>query len=428
MTYQDTIDYLFSQLPMYQRQGKAAFKKDLTNIYALCKHNNNSHLKFKSIHIAGTNGKGSISHILASILYSAGYKVGLYTSPHLKDFRERIRIKGEKISEREVINYVEQNMSILSEVKPSFFEMSVAMAFDHFSKQKVDIAIVEVGMGGRLDSTNILKPLISVISNISFDHMQFLGNTKKEIASEKAGIIKKNTPVVIGETQDEIKSVFIDKAKQLKSLIFFADQNYHCDYSFTDTNNNQILNIKKKDNIIYKNLTTDLIGTYQKYNIITALKVIDIIPQQFTISKENIYQGLLNVGKNTGFKGRWQILSHNPIIIADTGHNIAGITEVIKQIKTVPYKQLHIIFGTVNDKETDEILKLLPKNAVYYFTKANIQRSMDETELQEKAKNYQLKGEAYSSVNMAFEKAKKKAKSSDMILICGSTFIVAEII
>ena len=319
-------------------------------------------------------------------------------------------------------------MPVLSTLKPSFFEMSVAMAFDYFAKHEVDIAVVEVGMGGRLDSTNILMPIVSVITNISYDHTQFLGDTLRKIAIEKAGILKKNTPLVIGETQEETKSVFNEKAKQINSPIFFADQRYQCDYSFKDTKNNQILNIKKNEKIIYKNLATDLIGAYQKYNIITSLTVLEIISEQFVISRENIYEGLLNVKNNSGISGRWQLLGNNPLIIADSGHNVAGITEVIKQISTIPYKQLHFIYGTVNDKDTNEILKLLPKDALYYFTKADIPRSLNELELQEKAKAFQLIGNTYPTVNLALKKAKEKASDSDMILVSGSTFIVAEII
>ncbi len=428
MTYPETIDYLFSQLPMYQRQGKSAFKKDLTNIIALCKHNNNPQTKFKSIHIAGTNGKGSVSHILASILQTAGYKTGLYTSPHLKDFRERIRVNGEMISEEDVIQYVDKNKSFFETQKPSFFEMTVAMSFNHFAEQEVDIAIIETGMGGRLDSTNILNPILTAITNISLDHIQFLGNTIEEIAFEKAGIIKEKTPIVIGETNPKSASVFIETAKKKNAPIYFADSDYQINYALLNNDYKQVFNVEKKGIIVYKNFTTDLIGLYQKKNIITSLKILELLGKFFQISTENLYSGILNVQKNTGLAGRWQILGYNPLIVADTGHNIAGIKEVLKQLETTAYKKLHFIFGTVNDKNIDSILKLLPKNAVYYFAQANIPRSLDVNILKENAKNYNLKGNIYLNTTDAFEAAKQNAEESDLILIGGSTFIVAEVI
>jgi len=428
MTYPKTIEYLFSQLPMYQRQGKAAFKKDLTNIIALCKHNNNSQTKFKSIHIAGTNGKGSVSHILASVFQTAGYKTGLYTSPHLKDFRERIRINGEMISEENVIQYVDENKGFFESQKPSFFEMTVAMAFNYFAEQEVDIAIIETGMGGRLDSTNILKPILTAITNISLDHTQFLGETIEKIAFEKAGIFKDRTPIVIGETKAESANVFIDTANKKNAPIYFADSEYQINYALLNTDYKQVFNVEKNGTIIYKNLTTDLIGLYQKKNIITSLKIIDLLSNTFQISTENLFSGILNVQKNTGLAGRWQILGYNPLIVADTGHNIAGIKQVLKQLETTAYKKLHFIFGTVNDKKIDSILKLLPKNAVYYFTQANIPRSLDVSILKEKANKYNLKGNVYLNTTDAFETAKQSAEESDLVLIGGSTFIVAEII
>lgn len=427
MNYQETIEWLFSRLPMFQRQGQVAYKKDMANITALCKLNDNPQNKFKSIHIAGTNGKGSVSHILSSVLQSAGYKTGLYTSPHLKDFRERIMINGEMITEDNVINFVKRFMSDFVKIKPSFFEMSVAMAFDHFAKNKVDIAIIEVGLGGRLDSTNIISPILSVITNISYDHTQFLGNTLEEIAGEKAGIIKPNIPVVIGETNNKTKEIFIKKAKVNKSGICFADNEYKINSSYINENFELCLTIKS-NSVIYKEIISDASGNYQQKNIVTAIKAIDIISDKFIIKPEDIYKGIRNIRKNTGFSGRWHILCKSPLIIADTGHNIAGITEITKQLKSLTYKDLHIIFGVVNDKNIDDILNIMPKNAVYYFTKANIPRSLDESELQNEAKRFQMKGETYPTVNQAFKKAKEEANNSDMILICGSTFIVAEII
>lgn len=427
MNYQDTIDWLFSQLPMFQRQGKVAYKKDLSNITALCKLNDNPQNKFKSIHVAGTNGKGSVSHILSSILQTAGYKTGLYTSPHLKDFRERIKINGEMISEENVITFVERSMSDFVKIKPSFFEMSVAMAFDHFAKNKIDIAVIEVGLGGRLDSTNIITPIVSVITNISYDHTQFLGNTLEEIAGEKAGIIKPDIPVVIGETNLKTKNIFIKKAKENRSKICFADNEFEIKDSFVNQNFELCLTIKGSS-IIYEHIISDVSGNYQQKNIVTALKVLDLISDNLIIKSENIYCGIRNIRKNTGFSGRWHILGKSPLIIADTGHNIAGITEIINQVKSLSFNKLHIIFGLVNDKKFDDILSIMPKNALYYFTKADIPRSLNETELQEQAKRFQLYGITYPTVKKAFKKAKKQASNSDMVLICGSTFIVAEII
>jgi len=413
---------------MYQRQGKTAFKKDLDNIIALCEHSDNPHHKFKNIHVGGTNGKGSVSHILTSVLQTAGYKTGLYTSPHLKDFRERIKINGEFISKKNIIEYVEKNKSFFEKLQPSFFEITVAMAFEYFAIQKVDIAIIEVGLGGRLDSTNIVNPLLSVITNISSDHIQFLGETLPEIAKEKAGIIKEKTPVIIGEYQKEVADIFINTAKNKNAPIYFANKEYSSDYEMLSIDYKQILNIKKNNKPEFYDLETDLIGTYQKKNIICALKTIDILKGQFTISKNDIYKGILNVTKKTNFNGRWQILGYNPLIIADTGHNEAGIKEIISQIKNTAYNKLHFIFGTVNDKNIDAILKLLPKNATYYFTKAKIPRALDEIILFEKAKKIGLSGKAFSTVKKAYSIAKQNASKNDLIFIGGSTFIVAEII
>lgn len=428
MTYKETISYMFNKLPMYQRQGKIAFKKNLDNVIALCKHSDNPQHKFKSIHVGGTNGKGSVSHILASILQTAGYKTGLYTSPHLKDFRERIKINGELISEIKVIEYVEENKNFIEILKPSFFEITVAMAFEYFATEKVDIAIIEVGLGGRLDSTNIINPLVSVITNISIDHTQFLGTTIIEIANEKAGIIKEKTPIIIGEYQKELADVFINTAKNKNAPIYFANKEYSSDYEMLSIDYKQILNIKKNNKPEFYDLKTDLIGRYQKKNIICALKTIDILKKQFTISNDDIYKGFLNVIKNTKFNGRWQILGYNPLIIADTGHNEAGIKEVISQIKNTAYKKLHFIFGTVNDKNIGTILTLLPKNAIYYFTKAKILRALDENILFEKAKMFGLSGKTFSTAEYAFFAARQNASKNDLIFIGGSTFIVAEII
>ena len=429
MKYKKTLGFLFSQLPMYQRVGKAAYKADLKNTLALDQYFNHPHKKFKTIHVAGTNGKGSVSHCLAAILQTAGYKVGLYTSPHLKDFRERIKINGNKIPEWKVINFVEKNTEIIKKVKPSFFEITVAMAFDYFANEDIDIAVIEVGMGGRLDSTNIVNPIVSIITNISLDHTQFLGDTIEKIAYEKAGIIKHNVPVVIGETQELTKPVFIKKAKDLNTEIFFADNTYAVDYSMLSTDNKQVFNVLENNEIVYQNLEVDLLGLYQKKNIITVLQVVDIIKEKgINVDTENIYNGLKDASKITGLLGRWQILGNNPLMVCDTGHNVSGIKNVVSQIKNTAFKQLHFVIGFVNDKNIDEILSLLPKDAKYYFTRASIPRALDENILTEKALANGLHGTPYHTVEEAFNAAKNNSDKNDLIFIGGSNFIVAEVV
>lgn len=429
MNYQETLDWLFSQLPMYQRQGKAAYKADLNNTLDLDKHFGHPHRKFKSIHVAGTNGKGSTSHMLASVLQESGYKVGLYTSPHLKDFRERIRINGQMISEDFVVRFIEDHHLKFEEIKPSFFEMTVSMAFDYFAKENIDIAIVEVGMGGRLDSTNIIDPDISIITNIGFDHTAFLGNSLPEIAKEKAGIIKKETPVVIGETHSETEPVFRNFAKEKTAEIYFADKYYLCDYGMLSIDNKQVFNIKKDDKIIYQDLKLDLLGIYQKKNLLTVLRSVDLlIEKEYKITIKTLYKGLENVSKNTGLQGRWQLLGNNPTMVCDTAHNLDGIKFVVNQIKQTPYKNLHIVFGVVDDKNIDSILNIMPTKAEYYFAKANIPRALDQKILKEKANNYGLIGNEYKNVEEALKKAKKNAGINDLIFIGGSTFVVAEVV
>ena len=405
MTYQDTVNWMFYQLPMYQHKGKSAYKEDLSNTLKLSKHLNFPQQDFKSIHVAGTNGKGSTSHMLASVLQEAGYKVGLYTSPHLKDFRERIKINGKEVSKQFVIGFIKRNKQFFESNSLSFFEMTVGMAFDYFSKQKVDIAVVEVGLGGRLDSTNIITPEVSVITNIGIDHTQFLGNTLEAIAFEKGGVIKQNIPVVIGETQNKTKSVFEKLANKNNSKIVFADKE------------------------IIEGYKSDLIGSYQVKNIKAAIQTIKELQQKgFKISESNIKKGLLNVVKNTGLMGRWQILSTKPKVVCDTGHNKEGLNYVINQLLKEIYKSLHIVFGVVNDKDLNSIIGLLPKNATYYFCKPSIPRGLDAKELKVFFNNFGLKGEAYNSVNEAYKTAFKNATENDLIFIGGSTFIVAEII
>ena len=405
MNYQETLNWMFSQLPMYQNQGKTAFKKDLSNSIKLSKHLNSPEQKFKSIHVAGTNGKGSTSHMIASILQESGYKVGLYTSPHLKDFRERIKINGQPISEDEVVAFIKENTSFFDENNLSFFEMTVGLAFQSFANHNVDIAIIEVGLGGRLDSTNIISPIVSVITNIGFDHTQMLGTTLPEIAFEKAGIIKKKTPVVIGEYQEEIHSIFYNKALEGYSSLFLAEQNIKNDYS------------------------SDLKGSYQLKNIKTAVQTIRVLQDLgFLISESQIEKGLLNVVSYTGLLGRWQVLNTNPMTICDTAHNKEGLNYVINQLLELKYENLHIILGVVNDKDLETVLPLFPKDAHYYFCKLNIPRGLDATVLKDKSNQFNLIGDVYLSVNKAFEIAQKNALPNDVIYIGGSTFVVAEIV
>jgi len=406
MNYQETTEWMFKQLPMYQLQGASAYKKDLTNTHLLINHLGNPHQDLKCIHVAGTNGKGSTSHMLASVLQEAGYKVGLYTSPHLKDFRERIKINEIPITEDFVCDFINSNKTFFEANDISFFEMSVGLAFDYFAKEKIDIAIIEVGMGGRLDATNIITPLVSVITNIGLDHTQFLGNTLELIAAEKAGIIKTEIPVIIGEYIPETKAVFLAKAKENHAEIYFASD------------------------LISDNLPSDLIGDYQIHNKKTVLQTIKILNEQtnFNISQKNIESGLLNVVKNTGLLGRWQQLGESPKVICDTAHNKNGLEIVLNQIQKEKFNQLHIVLGVVNDKDLDEILPLFPKNAIYYFCKPNIPRGLEASILEKKANQFGLTGKTYHSVSEAYKQAQESAAANDFIYIGGSTFVVAEIL
>ena len=405
MNYKETINWMFIQLPMYQLQGASAYKKDLTNACLLSNHLGNPEKNLKCIHVAGTNGKGSTSHMLASIFQEAGYNVGLYTSPHLKDFRERIKINGLEISKEFVCNFINTNKAFFEANEMSFFEMTVGLALDYFAKEKVDIAIIEVGMGGRLDATNIITPLVSVITNIGLDHTQFLGNTLEAIAYEKAGIIKPGIPVVIGEYTPETKPVFLAKAKETRSEIYFASD------------------------LIPETYASDLIGDYQAHNKKTVVQTISILNSQrtFKISEANIKSGLLKVVKNTGLEGRWQQLGEFPKIICDTAHNKNGLEIVTKQIQKEKFDTLHIVLGVVNDKDLNEILPLFPTDAIYYFCKPNISRGLDAAILQEEARKNDLLGDTHPSVADAYSKALQTATMSDFIYIGGSTFVVAEI-
>ena len=400
MKYEEGLNYLFSKLPMYQRTGAAAYKKDIGNIIKACKILDNPQNKFKSIHIAGTNGKGSTAHMLASIFQEAGYKTGLYTSPHLKDFRERIKIDGQLISEKDTLDFILKNKNQYEKIEMSFFEYTVAMAFDYFANENVDIAIIETGLGGRLDSTNIISPEISIITNIGYDHTNLLGNSLEEIAKEKAGIIKKNTPVIIGRKQKETEHIFKSEAKEKNSPIHFCKKNL--------------------------NYSTDLKGEYQKENLNTALQAMKIL--NLNINDGIISKGLNNVVKNTGLNGRWQTIAKKPLTICDTGHNEDGIKNNIKQLKKLKFNKLHFVFGTVNDKDLRKILRLLPVNAQYYFCSANIARSLNSEKLLEESKNFKLLGEQYESVIEAYHSAQSNAKMDDLIFIGGSTFIVAEVL
>ncbi|WP_412986376.1 bifunctional folylpolyglutamate synthase/dihydrofolate synthase [Pontimicrobium sp. IMCC45349] len=406
MNYQETIDWMFSQLPMYQNKGKKAYKEDLSNTLLLAYHLKHPENKFKSIHVAGTNGKGSTSHMLASVLQEAGYKVGLYTSPHLKDFRERIKINGKDISKQFVIGFIKRNKHFFEKHSLSFFEMTVGLAFDYFSKQKVDIAIIEVGLGGRLDSTNIITPEVSVITNIGLDHTQFLGDTIEKIAKEKAGIIKKDVPVVIGETQKETTAIFNKMA------------------------NNNSAEISYADDLILKDYATDLLGSYQKNNAKTVVQTIAVLNslKKFKVSNNYLIGGLKNVIKNTSLKGRWQVLQNDPKVVCDTAHNKEGLTYTMEQLQQENFDKLHIVLGFVNDKDLSSIISLFPEKATYYFCKPSIYRGLDASVVLDYFKAKNRFGNMYKSVDEAFNEALSNATSKDFIYVGGSTFVVAEII
>jgi len=405
MDYRETTAWMFAQLPMYQQQGASAYKEDLTNTLALCAHLGNPERKIKTIHVAGTNGKGSTSHMLASVLMEAGYKTGLFTSPHLKDFRERIKIDGREIPEQAVIDFISKNKPFLESRDLSFFEMTTGMAFDYFEKETVDIAVIETGLGGRLDSTNVITPVVSVITNIGFDHMAILGDTLGKIASEKAGIIKPGVPVVIGEYVAETRPVFERKATETNSEIYYAAERVDEDYP------------------------SDLKGDYQFHNKKTVVQAVRILRKTgFKIDENALRSGLLHVVKNTGLLGRWQQLSDNPKVIADTAHNSHGLSRVMAQVRAQQYDNLHMVIGVVADKALDDILPIFPKDAVYYFCKPDLPRGLDAGMLREKAGVYGLYGEAYPSVADAYKAARRNAAPDDFIYVGGSTFVVAEIL
>lgn len=426
MDYQATLDYMYQQLPMFHRVGAAAFKKDLTNTLALCAHLGNPQTQFKTVHIGGTNGKGSVSHVLAAALREAGYKVGLYTSPHYKDFRERIKINGLYIPKKYIIDFVTKNKSVFETIQPSFFEMTVAMSFAYFAEQKVDIAIIEVGLGGRLDSTNIITPELSVITNISFDHVAMLGDTLAQIAYEKAGIIKPNIPILIGEKQEDSLPVFLAKADEMNAPIFFAEDFYSVD------NQSDGFAYAKKESQPFGKFSLDGglgRGAYQAKNLRTILAAAKLLNDLgWAIEKEHIASALTDLYGKIRFMGRWQKLGESPLIIADSGHNEAGVNHAVAQLNTLNFKRLHLVTGFVNDKDVSKILSLYPKEAIYYFAKANIPRGLDATILKTQAAKEVLKGKAYSSVKNAFRAAKRNAENDDLILVLGSIFVVAEVL
>lgn len=425
-SYPEVLKYLYDNLPMFQRVGSSAYKKDLSNTIRLCDLLGNPQRRFKSIHVAGTNGKGSTSHMLASILQTSGYKTGLYTSPHLKSFTERIRINGHEISEAFVLEFVNFIRPAIEEISPSFFEITVAMAFEYFAREKVDVAVIEVGLGGRLDSTNIITPEVSVITNIGWDHKDILGDTLEKIAWEKAGIIKPRVPVVISERQVSIDQVFVEKARETNAPIHFASDDFK--YVRHERQEKITYDVFHHDDLIFRDLYIPLQGYYQQKNLSGVLKTIEILDHNsWGVTASGVIEGLANVVTNTGLKGRWQQLGTRPLTICDTGHNIDGIGEVIKQIKAQRFQKLHFILGVVRDKEVEPVLDILPVDALYYFCEAKIPRAMKADELAAKAEGRGLRGKVIKDVNEALARARADASADDMIFIGGSTFVVAEL-
>lgn len=429
MTYQETIDFLFDSLPMYQREGKAAYKANLNNTLRLDAYLGHPHRSFPTIHVAGTNGKGSVSHMLASVLQQAGYQTGLYTSPHLLDFRERIRINGIPIPEKEVTEFISNHQPIIQEMRPSFFEMTVVMAFDHFATQKVDVAIIETGLGGRLDSTNIITPELSIITNISLDHTMFLGSDLASITMEKGGIIKEGIPLIIGNANEESERLFLSMATKKRAPVTLAYRSSKPEFSTLDQEGCFIIRIRNLKNGSLETVKIDLTGDYQKENLITVLTAIGKLRELgWIIPQQEVNDGLVSVAKNTGIMGRWQTIGHNPRSICDSAHNQAGIAAVMNQVMQVPRKELHMVWGMVNDKDPDTILPLLPTSGRYYFTRSSVPRSMDPVQLQHQASAHGLKGESYSSVEVAYREAQLNAGPDDMIFTGGSTFVVADLL
>jgi dihydrofolate synthase/folylpolyglutamate synthase len=427
VTYSETIDYLFAKLPMFSRIGPAALKKDLHNTLEICRILGNPQNKFRSIHVAGTNGKGSVSHMLAAVFQTAGYKTGLYTSPHLYDFRERIKLNGEMVPEEFVIDFTEKMKPHIETLEPSFFEITVGMAFEYFAEQKVDIAIIETGLGGRLDSTNVIHPVLSVITNIGWDHMNILGNSLEEIASEKAGIIKRDTPVIIGEKQEETESVFKAKAHRENAEIYFAADRFRV---IKNSFQNNELSMQVND--VYKNkehhIKPDLAGIYQLKNIPAVLHAVEILKEKsWQISEQDLEKGLNQTKMLTGLHGRWEKISEKPLVILEAAHNVNGVREMMDHLRQLDYNKLHFIIGTVKDKDPSAMLALFPKDARYYFTEANIPRALNASLLQSKAAALNLQGQVYTDVNAAIQKAKTVAGEEDILIVCGSIFLLAEV-
>ena len=424
MSYQETIEYLFNSAPLFQHVGGDAYKEGLSNTHKMDEHFGHPHRKFRTIHVGGTNGKGSCSHTLAAILQSAGYKVGLYTSPHLVDFRERIRVDGKMVSEEYVIRFVEEHRTFFEPLHPSFFELATAMAFNYFAESHVDVAVIEVGLGGRLDCTNIITPDLSIITNISPDHTQFLGNTLAQIASEKAGIIKEGIPVVIGETTEETRPVFVNKAYETNSPITLSDELNLVKNSVSTNNGGRIYNTT-----LYKNLEGELGGLCQEKNTNTLLAATEELKKiGYRLTEENIRHGFAHVCQLTGLMGRWQKLHEHPTLICDTGHNTGGIAYIVEQLKAQAYDRLHIVMGMVNDKDVSGVLAMMPKEATYYFTRASVKRALDEEELQALAARFNLHGNTYPTVAEASQAALGNAKENDLIFVGGSSFIVADLL
>jgi dihydrofolate synthase / folylpolyglutamate synthase len=427
MTYQQTLDYLFSRLPMFSRIGAAAYKADLTNTRSLCDFLRNPQTKFKTIHIAGTNGKGSVSHMLGAILQTAGYKTGLYTSPHLKDFRERIKIDGAMVDEAFVVDFTKRIKPLIEEISPSFFEITVAMAFNYFAQQQIEVAVIETGLGGRLDSTNIITPELSIITNIGWDHMNLLGDSLEKIAFEKAGIIKPGVPVVIGEVLAETKSLFEKIASERNAPLSIASQKRQV-MEWDWTNNELVAEVAEEHHTDHKIYHLDLPGIYQTKNLLTVLEACAQLKLQgWKIDDEKIHKGLRQTKKLTGLHGRWEIIHHSPLVVLDVAHNIDGIKQLIEQAEVTEHQQLHIVIGMVKDKDVENILALLPETALYYFTKAQIPRALPEDELMEKGLTAKLHGDSFPEVNDALQFAIQHAHPDDMIVVCGSVFLVGEV-
>ncbi|MBS3771355.1 MAG: bifunctional folylpolyglutamate synthase/dihydrofolate synthase [Bacteroidales bacterium] len=429
MTYEEILEWMYRQIPMFQRNGSATYKIDMETTEQLDARFGYPHQSFNTVHVGGTNGKGSVSHILASVLQTAGYRTGLYTSPHLKDFRERIRVNGRMIEKDFVVDFIRENGDCFEALKSSFFEMAVAMAFQYFKEQRVDVAVVEVGLGGRLDSTNIVYPDLSVITNISLDHTRFLGDTLEAIAGEKAGIIKPSRPVVIGEYQSATAPVFKDRAQECNAPVCFADKEYRVEPLTKEKPGEAIYRVSRAGEVLFEKLRTDLTGSYQSKNLATALKTIDILNSlDYGLSRKSITDGLAHVKRNTALLGRWHVLQQSPLIICDTAHNEAGLEWNLRELKSMDIQNLHFVLGFVNDKDLDTILPLFPKTASYYFTKADIPRALNEQKLEAKAGEYGLMGNAFPRSAQALEEARQQAGPNDLIYVGGSTFLVSEVI